>query len=198
VAPPSVLASEIVREQAYVLDAQGTRAPLSRAQQTAVATQLSRFTSGQLEKLQDNDVQLAIVDPYNTLSGLEWDMTEAAFYDADRKTVFLSRYRLDGTVIHETAHALDNVMTQKGDWWSDDVAQMQRAFDGYRQRVERNPAADWDSQYAAYAARDVLEFTAEGTRMYLEGDETRRRLQTMDPVAFRAIAGFLSAANGAA
>lgn len=189
------LAGEMARDHAYRLDASGTQSPLDPEEQLAIAQQLSQFSVGQLNRLNDKNVGYVVVDPYHTPPGMTWDMKEAAFYDPDLKSVFISQYRLDGTVIHETAHALDNVMAQGTQFSSQASPGLRTAYQDYAQRVHQAPSSDWDAQYQAYAATNVLEFTAEATRMYLQSDATRTQLHALDPETYQAIGAFLGAAS---
>lgn len=193
-----IVANEIAREQAYVLTAEGRQTGLSASQREAIATHLSRFSVADLESVQDGGIEYAVVNPQSAPRGITWDMKEAAFYDPDRKTVYLSQYRLDGTVIHETAHALDSLKSAGGSQWSSETDRsLQQAFEAYRLRVRQDPSMDWNSEYQAYAATDIQEFTAEASRMFLQSDQTRSRLQALDPQTYRAIGAFLETATAA-
>jgi hypothetical protein len=93
------------------------------------------------------------------------------------------------------AHALDDVKSKgASEWSSTNNVELNDAFNDYKSRIAADPGKDWDSQYNAYAATNILEFTAEASRMYQESDETRSKLQTLDPKTFHAIGEFLGAA----
>ncbi|MBM3463078.1 MAG: hypothetical protein FJX76_13325 [Armatimonadetes bacterium] len=102
---------------------------------------------------------------------------------------------MDHTIIHETAHALDDIKsTGTKEWASEQNTQLQSAFEAYKDRISEDRSKDWDAQYNAYAATNILEFTAEASRMYLESEQTRNTLQTLDPQTYSAIQNLLGAA----
>lgn len=172
----------------------GRREPLPEEVRARLSDSLDGHSPATLRTLVDNGLTFLIVDakappPPGGYPGghAQWprDATgkdeAGAYYNQYLKAVVLRPDMLDrGTVVHETAHALDDFGAPDVDgavlWESDTDPKVQDLFRAYRER-----SADKEKVWSDYALVNAQEYYAKGFELHEGSPEDRALLQRLDP-----------------
>lgn len=114
--------------------------------------------------------------------------------------VFRTDMLRKGIVIHETTHAIDDMLapddpdkSKEPEILSRKDPEIKKLYEEFMQRVKVDPKADWSDMN--YAQTDAGEYLAMASEMYYGGEYTKEILRKADPGIFNYVRKMMNDKN---